>query len=203
MKSSGVCITIPPYHWFVDGVFNAPTDTIIRTFTMVTLVEVTDYIYSTWKERRYLKYKPGSKLDTTTITPTMKTKRTKLIQITISNGDHFNSFNPYSSNVTFLCPLKTSENLRFCDVFRGYRNVTLGEYGLRIHEWESIRKWSLTSDTLTTLILHFPIQSNVSSSSENTEWCMPKVSWLTLTLLLVLIIFRVVNVQKNCILGHF
>ena len=39
-------------------------------------------------------------------------------------------FNPYSPSVTFLYPLKTSENLRFSDVFRGYRNVTLGEYGL-------------------------------------------------------------------------
>ena len=40
------------------------------------------------------------------------------------------SFNPYSPNVTFLYPLKTSENWRFSDVFRGYRNITLGEYGL-------------------------------------------------------------------------
>ena len=39
--------------------------------------------------------------------------------------------NTYSPNVTFLYPLKTSENIRFSDVFRGYRNVTLGEYGLR------------------------------------------------------------------------
>ena len=41
------------------------------------------------------------------------------------------SFNPYSPNVTFLYPLKTSENL-FSDIFRGYRNVTLGEYGLSL-----------------------------------------------------------------------
>ena len=40
------------------------------------------------------------------------------------------SLNPYSPNVTFLCPLKTSENPRFPDVFRGYRNVTLREYGI-------------------------------------------------------------------------
>ena len=38
--------------------------------------------------------------------------------------------NPYSPNVTFLYHLKTSENRRFSDVFRGNRNVTLGEYGL-------------------------------------------------------------------------
>ena len=29
-----------------------------------------------------------------------------------------------------FCTLKTPENLRFSDVFRGYRNVTLGEHGL-------------------------------------------------------------------------
>ena len=33
-------------------------------------------------------------------------------------------------NVPFLYPLKTSENLRFCDVFRGYRNGTLAQKGL-------------------------------------------------------------------------
>ena len=42
------------------------------------------------------------------------------------------SINSYSPNVTFLYPLKTSENLGFSDVFRGYRNVTLGEYELNI-----------------------------------------------------------------------
>ena len=41
-----------------------------------------------------------------------------------------NLSNPYSLNVTFLYPLKTSGNPRFSDIFRGYRNVTLGEYGL-------------------------------------------------------------------------
>ena len=36
---------------------------------------------------------------------------------------------PYSPNVIFLYPLKKLDNLWF-SVFRGYRNVTLGEYGL-------------------------------------------------------------------------
>ena len=35
------------------------------------------------------------------------------------------SFNPFSTNVPLLYPLKTSENLRFSDVFRGYRSATL------------------------------------------------------------------------------
>ena len=41
------------------------------------------------------------------------------------------SINPLESNVTFLYPLKTSENLWFSDVFRGYRNVTLDSNGLK------------------------------------------------------------------------
>ena len=34
-------------------------------------------------------------------------------------------FSPLMSSVTFSYPLKTSENLRFSDVFRGYKKVTL------------------------------------------------------------------------------
>ena len=33
--------------------------------------------------------------------------------------------NPFSTSVPLLYPLKTSENLRFSDVFRGYRSGTL------------------------------------------------------------------------------
>ena len=39
-------------------------------------------------------------------------------------------FNPFSTNVPPLYPLKTSENLRFFDVLRGYRSGTLVENGL-------------------------------------------------------------------------
>ena len=35
--------------------------------------------------------------------------------------------NPYSTNVSLLYPLKTSENLRFFDVFSGYGSETLVE----------------------------------------------------------------------------
>ena len=31
-------------------------------------------------------------------------------------------FNPFEPNTPFLYPLKTLENQRFSDVFRGYRN---------------------------------------------------------------------------------
>ena len=41
-----------------------------------------------------------------------------------------NGFNPFSTNVPLLYPLKTSENIRFSDVFRGYRSGTLVENGL-------------------------------------------------------------------------
>ena len=38
--------------------------------------------------------------------------------------------NPFSTNVPLLYPLKTSENRRFSNVFRGYRSGTLVENGL-------------------------------------------------------------------------
>ena len=41
------------------------------------------------------------------------------------------SFNPLMSSVTFLYPLKTSEKLRFSDVFRGYKTVALDINGLK------------------------------------------------------------------------
>ena len=34
--------------------------------------------------------------------------------------------NPFQPDVPFLYPLKTSENKRFSDIFRGYRNRTPG-----------------------------------------------------------------------------
>ena len=41
-----------------------------------------------------------------------------------------NAFNPFSKNVPLLYPLKTSENEKFSDVFRGGRSGTLVENGL-------------------------------------------------------------------------
>ena len=41
--------------------------------------------------------------------------------------------NPFSTNVPRLYPLKTSENLRLSDVFRGYRSRTLVENGSKNH----------------------------------------------------------------------
>ena len=46
---------------------------------------------------------------------------------------HKKAINPFSTNVPLLYPLKTSENLRFSDVFRGYRSRALVENGLT---WE-------------------------------------------------------------------
>ena len=67
----------------------------------------------------------------------LKNVKTRLFQngysMDISSFYHITDvklIKPYSPYVTFLHPLKTSENRRFSDVFRGYRNVTLGEYGL-------------------------------------------------------------------------
>ena len=39
-------------------------------------------------------------------------------------------FNPFSTNAPFLYLLKTSENLRFFDVFRGFRSGALVGNGL-------------------------------------------------------------------------
>ena len=39
--------------------------------------------------------------------------------------------NPFSTNVLLLYALKTSENRRFSDAFRGYRSGALVENGLR------------------------------------------------------------------------
>ena len=44
-------------------------------------------------------------------------------------------FNPFSTNVPPLYRLKTSKNLRFSDVFRGYRSGTLVENGLTVNDY--------------------------------------------------------------------
>ena len=41
-----------------------------------------------------------------------------------------NNIKPFSTNVPLLYPLETSQNLRFSDVFRGYRSETLVKNGL-------------------------------------------------------------------------
>ena len=43
------------------------------------------------------------------------------------------NINPFQVNVPFLHPLKTSENRRFSDVFRGYRKGTLAWNELSSH----------------------------------------------------------------------
>ena len=40
------------------------------------------------------------------------------------------AINPFSTNVPLLYPLRTSKNLRFSDIFRGYKSGTLAENGL-------------------------------------------------------------------------
>ena len=48
-------------------------------------------------------------------------------------NDIFNDvFNPFSTSVPILYPLKTSENQRFSDVFREYRSGALVENELMI-----------------------------------------------------------------------
>ena len=54
-----------------------------------------------------------------------------LIQgLSLNFASNIKRINPFSTNVPLLYPLKTTENLRFSDVFRGYRSGTLVENGL-------------------------------------------------------------------------
>ena len=53
-----------------------------------------------------------------------------------------NTFNPFQANVPFLYPLKTSENLWFSEVFRGYRKGTLAWNGLIEQHFSIIEKKS-------------------------------------------------------------
>ena len=57
-------------------------------------------------------------------------KENKLLRVTLVKLKDI-VFNPFSTNVPLLYPLKISENLRF-SVFRGYRYGTLVENGLKI-----------------------------------------------------------------------
>ena len=58
-----------------------------------------------------------------------KTWLTHVVLWSLLVPEHFQQdiqhFAPFHANVPFLYPLKTSENQRFFDVFRGYRNGTL------------------------------------------------------------------------------
>ena len=45
--------------------------------------------------------------------------------------------NPFHVNAPFLYPLKTAENQRFSDIFRGYKNGKLASKGLTSREiWD-------------------------------------------------------------------
>ena len=48
------------------------------------------------------------------------------------NGVQWNMVNLFPVDVPHLYPLKTSENRRFSDVFRGYRSRTLVENGFML-----------------------------------------------------------------------
>ena len=45
--------------------------------------------------------------------------------------DYLSIFHSLNPGVAFLYPLKTSENLKFSDVFRGHRKLTPGCNGLK------------------------------------------------------------------------
>ena len=49
--------------------------------------------------------------------------------------------NPFSTNAPLLHLLKTSKNLRFSDVFRGYRSEALIENGLNKAKKMNVRRY--------------------------------------------------------------
>ena len=49
-----------------------------------------------------------------------------------------NFLRPYEANISFLYPLKTSENQRFSDAFREYKNETLASNRLMIKNGKQI-----------------------------------------------------------------
>ena len=55
------------------------------------------------------------------------TKDWKVEFLIYKENSILNYFNPFSLNVPFLYPMKTSENRRCSDVFRGYRSRALIE----------------------------------------------------------------------------
>ena len=50
----------------------------------------------------------------------------------VNDNDNDKHRNSFSTNVPFLHPLKSLENPRFSDVFKGQRSGTLVQYGLMI-----------------------------------------------------------------------
>ena len=58
----------------------------------------------------------------------------KITPLLVNNISLKSCLNPFSTNVLVLNPLKTSENRKFFDVFRGCRKGTLVENGL-INQW--------------------------------------------------------------------
>ena len=74
-------------------------------------------------------------------------------------------FNPFSTNVSFLYPLKILQNIRFPDVFRGHRSGTWVENGLNRNKIQ----WS-------PLILVSEIQSvlhNIQFNTLHKKWSFP------------------------------
>ena len=95
----------------------------------------------------------------------------------------YQNFNPFSSNVPLLYPLKTSENLRFSDIFRGYRIGTLLENGLRIFQMKLSQRsprihFLKTFSNLKTLLTAF--LRNMSL------WKKDKLEWTSLLSLIKL-----------------
>ena len=74
------------------------------------------------KRENVLKRLPGSS--------EVRVKNAVIYLVTSTEIRKIGNINPFHANVPFLYSLKMSENQRFSDVFRGYRNETLARKGL-------------------------------------------------------------------------
>ena len=77
------------------------------------------------------------------------------------------SINPFSTNVPLLYPLKTSENLRFSDVFRGYRSGTLVKNGLRLLHDDHAHSFQDILETTNEKTIHIKIWNVWQRKSTN------------------------------------
>ena len=76
--------------------------------------------------------------------------------------------NPFQATVLFLYPLKTSQNLRFSAVFRGYRKRAVARNGLNgMHEKELSKDHQVTVSYLSS--------STSIAILENYVWCAEAV----------------------------
>ena len=87
---------------------------------------------SLWEMKVYNMWRCGMIVIVACVTSYLWSKESLVLRLAMMRAMIGNQvlFNPFSFNVPLLYPLKTSENLRISDIFRGYGSGTLVEIGL-------------------------------------------------------------------------